>query len=407
MHARGPIIGVSEYGYRFISKPYSLTHILNVLHLIQQNQLRGAEVFAAQLVRELKSSSTSRHTLVAIREGSNGAGSVSSIVDIQSLVKQAPGALGVVSEIRSLRRCIADLRPDVLVAHGAGTLKLGVLATLWGARPRIVYRNIGIASFWAGDWKRRNFNKFLLKRISGVVSVSEFTARDFSDHYGFPGDRIVPIPNGVEGENFISIEHQSARARLRSELGVETDTLLIVSVGSLSLEKGPADLVESVSALRSAGTDAHLVLIGVGPLNGELESIARKGGVAEKVHFLGARDDVPAILRGSDIYVLTSKSEGMPAVLIEAGMAGLPTVAYGVGAVDEVVVDGETGIIVAPGDFAALVAGLSDLATDSEKRSAQGNDARARCFQKFEMAKVASSYDRMFECVVAGRSLTG
>ena len=387
-----PEISAALYILNYRFNPDSSIHILNVLHLIQQDQLRGAEVFAAQLVRALDDSNSSHHALVALRKDSEGTGSVSSIVRIRCLVKRSSGALGVINEIRSLRRYIADERPDVLVAHGAGTLKLAVLATLWGARPRIVYRNIGVASWWAGDWKRKYFNRFLLKRISAVVSVSEFTAKDFVNHYGYPGERVSLIPNGVEGKKFADIEVKSARAELRLELGVETGAMLVVSVGSLSPEKGPADLVKTISGLRSAGVDAHLVLVGSGRLKSELEAMARDDGVNDRVHFLGARDDVPTILRGSDIFALTSRSEGMPAVIIEAGMAGLPTVAYDVGAVAEVVQDGTTGFVVDNADLEDFRFQIAKLIASPDLRRVLGDNAQLLCQQRFDMDPVANQY---------------
>ncbi|MCH7478106.1 MAG: glycosyltransferase family 4 protein [SAR324 cluster bacterium] len=247
----------------------------------------------------------------------------------------------------------------------------------------------------------------MLKRISRAISVSEFTAKDFVNHYGFPEDRVIPIPNGVEGAGFANIERGAARAKLRSELGVGDDALLIVSVGSLSSEKRPADLVESVVALKSVYGAIHLVLVGAGPLKGELELIAREGGAGDRVHFLGARDDVPAILRGADVFAFTSSSEGMPAVLIEAGMAGLPTVVYGVGAVGEVVQDCETGFVVENGDSKQFRKKIVKLIESPDLRRIMGEHARDLCQQRFEIAKIAKQYQDVFVDLVDPESSVG
>jgi glycosyltransferase involved in cell wall biosynthesis len=114
------------------------------------------------------------------------------------------------------------------------------------------------------------------------------------------------------------------------------------------------------------------------------------------VHFLGGRHDVPRLLASADLFVLPSETEGMPAVLIEAGMSGLPSVAFNVGGVPEVLDPGVTGILVAPGDPTAFGEALAGMCLDRDGRAHMGDAARLRCRDLYDMSKVAREYEDLF-----------
>ena len=135
--------------------------------------------------------------------------------------------------------------------------------------------------------------------------------------------------------------------------------------------------------------------------------MVRDDGVNDRVHFLGARDDVPNILRGSDIFALTSRSEGMPAVVIEAGMAGLPTVAYDVGAVAEVVQDGTTGFVVDNADLEDFRSRMAKLIECPDLRRAMGDNAQLLCQQRFDMDTVANQYQEFLVDLMGKGPISG
>jgi glycosyltransferase involved in cell wall biosynthesis len=135
--------------------------------------------------------------------------------------------------------------------------------------------------------------------------------------------------------------------------------------------------------------------------------LAAESGVGERMRFLGSRADVADILVAGDVLLLASRGdgmEGMPAIAIEAGLAGLPVVAYSVAGVPEVVVDGTTGLLAPPGDIDALTERLVALVLDPELRARLGSAARTRCRGRFDIQSVAPLYARVYEEVAHART---
>jgi glycosyltransferase involved in cell wall biosynthesis len=304
-----------------------------------------------------------------------------------------------------LRRVLLDFRPDIIVGHGSDTLKYTALGGLVSRRARTVYKNIGTASYWANTRPRVWFNKLWLRGIDCSVSVSEFTRQDFVQHYGFPSARSVFIPNAVQIEDFTAADTPDARAHARREMGLGENEIAIVMIGSLSRGKGQDDLIRAIARLSARGLPARLVLVGDGPQRLSLEQLARAEDVASKTLFMGLRKDVPCVLAGADIFALASASEGMPGVLIEAGLSGLASVAYDVGGVREVLDDGVTGLVTRAGDFDAFVGALADLCVRAEWRLEMGQRARTRCRTRFDISNVAQQYEQLFQQLLAGQTL--
>ena len=240
--------------------------------------------------------------------------------------------------------------------------------------------------------------------MDAVISVSEYTRRDFINVYRLPESRVTFIPNGVDATTFDACRQSRDRAQVRHELGLSPRDTVLVSVGNLSEEKGHGELLTIISDLARSGLEMHLAIVGDGPLRPQLEQQARRLELINRVHFLGRREDVPQVLAGADIFVLPSRTEGMPAVLIEAGLAALPSVAFDVGGVSEVVDHGITGLLSVPGDLAGFTQSLSLLCRDQNSRAAMGDAALQRCQELFDMPKVASQYEAMFLKVLADSS---
>jgi glycosyltransferase involved in cell wall biosynthesis len=164
----------------------------------------------------------------------------------------------------------------------------------------------------------------------------------------------------------------------------------VLTVARLESQKDHATLIEAVPRV----PDARFVLVGEGGERRALESRARALGVSDRVRFLGLRGDIADLLAISDVFVLPSLYEGLPLSILEAMAAGKPVVASSIPGIDEVVVDGETGLLVPPRDPAALAASIRLLLTDSDLRVRLGDAGRERVHGTF-------SLERMVEGVVA------
>lgn len=382
---------------------------LRVLHLASYPQARGAELFALRLADSLQERGVvnSLCTLYLRRIGDDS-------FRVQDLAYRGLDGrrtltgrvLRVEPQIAfRLGRVLRHFNPDIVIGHGSETLKYTSLSGLFRRRAKTVYVNIGVASHWAAGRSRVWFNGLFLRGIDCVVSVSEFTRRDFVQHYGFPASRCVFIPNAVRVEDFAEAASPAVRRQVRSELGIVDSDVAIIVVGSLSRGKGQDALINAMSRLVGRGLPVRLLLAGDGEERNRLMQLAKSHGVEDRTLFLGQRDDVPRLLTGADIFALASTTEGMPGVLIEAGLAGVASVVYDVGGVTEVVQDGITGLVVPPGEFGTFVGRLAELAGNAQRRTEFGQRARARCESRFSLNTVSLQYERLFDQMVAGRAL--
>jgi glycosyltransferase involved in cell wall biosynthesis len=249
-----------------------------------------------------------------------------------------------------------------------------------------VYRSIGDPAAWAGVGVRRWRTAALLRRARAVVALWPGAAATLTDRHGVPAERIRVIPNGVPAARFPPAG-EAARAHGRRRFGLPEGVPVAAYVGSLTPEKDVGALIAAVAGLPTV----WLLVAGAGPERAALE---RQAGEAApgRVRFAGPIESAADALAAADVVVLASRTEGMPGVLIEAGLTGRPAVATAVGAVPDVVVDGETGVLVAAGEAGAagaLAAGIERALAGGE---AMGAAARARCLDRFEIARVGSMW---------------
>lgn len=177
--------------------------------------------------------------------------------------------------------------------------------------------------------------------------------------------------------------------------------MALLSVGGLTSEKNHIELVEIFARVRERGVPAQLTILGEGPERKRLVSEAKRLAVDQYLRLPGWRPAAEAMTE-ADLFVMTSKTEGMPAVVIEAGFAGVPTVAYRVGGLGETVVDGVTGQLVKFGDQTRFVDVISEMAANPDRRFAMGNRAKTEYIARFDMNIVTHSYAELATRLVCG-----
>ena len=343
-----------------------------VLHVITGTTRRGAETFAVDLALALAERGRAGRTVALTVDGS-GAG-----LDVPALGRRPLGA----GTIAALRHEVKRAR--VVVAHGSSAVVACTMATL-GTRTRFVYRNIGDPTFWLDTQRRRAQMRWILRRVDATVALWEGSAAALR---AFGSDRldVRVIPTGVPARLFEPADTK-ARAHARRALSVGGRGIVVLYIGSLSGEKNVDAAISAVASI----PDAELLLVGDGPDRARLEALARSAA-SDRIRFLGARDRPREELAAADVLVLPSRTEGIPAVLIEAAFSGLPVVASAVGGIPEIVEDGRTGLLVPPGDVAALARALRAAAADG---AAMGNAARLRCLERFEIGVVADAWSAL------------
>jgi starch synthase (maltosyl-transferring) len=241
---------------------------------------------------------------------------------------------------------------------------------------------------------------------AGAVCVSDGVHRFSLEAGGWPADRLTVIPNAVELAPF---DRDGAgagplpRAALPGLGSLPEGAFLALFVGRLNVQKGLPTLLEAFDRVAAArpGLDWHLALAGDGPERDRLRADAStRPALAGRVHWLGHRGDVPALLGASDLLVLPSLWEGMPNVVLEAMAARRAVVATAVEGTVDLVAPGETGWLVPPGDPDALAAALLDAAADPDRLRRFGDAARARAEAEFAPGRTVLAYERLWAGVL-------
>jgi glycosyltransferase involved in cell wall biosynthesis len=339
----------------------------DVLQVVSSTDRRGAETFAVDLRHALAKRGRTAD-VVALEPGRSG-----NRLDVPVLGRWRFGPPTLLALRREARAS------GVVVAHGSSTLPASAVATAGTGTP-FVYRNIGDPLFWAGTAARRLRVRAGLRRASAVAALSLATADTLMTVLGVPGRKITVIPNGRPAEQFPLVD-DGRRTRARRRLGLG-EGQVVAYLGALSPEKAVHVAIEAVAGLEGV----TLLVAGDGPLRRPLEEMD------SGVRFLGAVDRPAEVIAAADVVVLPSLSEGLPGVLIEAGLSGVPVVATRVGGAPDIVVDGETGLLVPPGDPQAMAAAIGQVLDDPR---AMGRSAHFHCLQHFSMEVVAEQWDHL------------
>jgi glycosyltransferase involved in cell wall biosynthesis len=241
------------------------------------------------------------------------------------------------------------------------------------------------------DLAGRLIHRAAFRRRVAAVVVGEQVRRSFRAWYG--AEPVATIPNGIDVDAF---RRPGARQQWRRENGFAAGDSLIASVARLEPQKNPLALIESFAQAFGDAPRWRLLLAGDGSLREAAREYSARRGVAERVHFLGVRTDVAELLAACDLFALSSHWEGNPMAVMEAMAAGLPVVATAVGSVPELVADGETGLLVLPGQERAFADALASLARDPGRWREMGN-AGLRRAAAFSVDTMVASYAGLFE----------
>ncbi len=247
---------------------------------------------------------------------------------------------------------------------------------------------------WATEAPRRARAYRVLRRLGmRIVAVSHDLAGFLAEGLQLPLAAIAVVYNGIElsplPEN---AERTRLRAAVRSELALAPQAALALAVGNLYPVKDHATLLRAASMRPGLA----VAIAGRGAEEDRLRALAAELGIADRVRLLGLRDDVPRLLGAADVFVQPSRSEGLPLAVLEAMAAALPVVASRVGGIHEAVTEGETGLLVPPGEPAALAAALARVLGAADTGAAFGRAGRARAEQEFSVTRMAERYRALY-----------
>lgn len=356
---------------------------LTVLHIDTERGWRGGERQVLWLARALMRSG--HRSIVACRSGeplaARAAEAGLTVVDMNPIAELDP-----LAAIR-LRRVIAKERPDVVHAHTGHAVALAALATMATGARMVITRRV--------DFRLRPNagTRWKYGRADAIIAISEAVAGALTAS-GIERSRIEIVPSGIDLERNIA---PSPPDVLRS-LGVPTGAPLVVMVGALVGHKDPVTFVRAIAAARARVPALKALLVGEGPLRADVEAAVTELKLHDVLRVAGHRTDADNLLAAADVFVLSSKEEGLGTVLLDALSLGKPVAACAAGGIPEIIQPDTSGLLVRPGAANELGDAIVSILTNPELRVrlVAGGRARVREFSVDRTAeRTAAVYRRV------------
>jgi glycosyltransferase involved in cell wall biosynthesis len=353
---------------------------VEVLQVTTSTQRRGAEIFALQLGEELRRRG---HGVTTV--------ALSASARPERLPFEPLGRRRF--DPRAMVRLVGLARAhDVVVAHGGASLVPVAGAGVLSRRPS-VYRNIGDPSFWGGVRGADLRIGWPLRRAAAVVALYERAGRFMADRYRLDRRRISVISNAVDADRFPARDRRR-RTEARAALGLSGDRPVLGYLGALSDEKRPDWAIDLVERL----DDTTLLVAGDGPRRAQLAArVSERAALADRVRFVGPTSEPESFLAALDALVLPSRTEGVPGVLLEAALVGVPVVATDVGGVGEVIGSTGSGVTVDVEDLDGFVDAVRSVLAQPADFVARRDDVLGQ----HGMARIGAEWERVLLEVVS------
>jgi glycosyltransferase involved in cell wall biosynthesis len=385
---------------------------IRVLRVIARLNVGGPALHVSYLTSELDKIGYET-TLVAGRVGP-GEGSMDYVADDLGVeprfVPELQREISALFDLRAvlrLRRLIRELRPQILHTHTAKAGAVGRVAALLAgsARPPVIVHTFHghVLRGYFRPWKTyvfRQLERALARHTDALIAVSPEVRDDLVGlGVASPGG-VAVVRLGLDLDRRLAVGPE-AGAEVRTEVGVEDSTLVVAWLGRMTEIKRVDQLIQAFGRVVQEIPDAKLLLVGEGPLRPSLEALATGLGIAESVRFVGYRRDVASIYAAADVVALTSANEGTPVTLIEAQAAGVPVVSTDVGGASDIVEDGESGLLVPPGDVDAIARALVRLGLDPELRARFGARGTQRTLGRYSVPRLVADVDSLYRSLLA------
>lgn len=296
--------------------------------------------------------------------------------------------------ILPLARLIRREAIDIVGTHSGIDSWVGAFAAKLGGAQLIRTRHLNIPLH--RSW--HNFVHFMADRI---VTCGETMRNNLTNKCGFPAAQVTSIPTGIDFDRFRATH---PRPETRSILGIDDKAFVVLMVGVIRAVKRHEVALRAFAQFSRLCPGATLLLAGDGPMQGDMEKLARDLELGESVRFLGHRDDVPDLLGAADCLLLTSRSEGIPQAVTQAMGAALPVVATAVGGVPELVIDGETGLLENAENIDGIAAALTRLYREPAFRERLGAAARRHVATRFSLDAMLDATEALYCAVLAEKT---
>ncbi|OGQ87751.1 MAG: hypothetical protein A2512_10565 [Deltaproteobacteria bacterium RIFOXYD12_FULL_56_24] len=359
---------------------------MKVLHVITTINRGGAENHLVELVRGQVEQGL--QVVVAYLKGDGyWANELRNLgVRVESLQLEHYGESAPMWRLRNL---IRQCKHDIIHAHMPPAELYTRLAVMFlRPAPVMVISKHNDEPFYRG-LGQRVVGAWVARRAARMIAISDAVNTYACTHLKMPAAHVVTVHYGIDPLPFEQVE-DGRRLALRAEWGIPFEAWVIGTVARLVPQKALHTLLTGYAQYRvQARHPSRLVLVGRGPLETELKSLAQQLGLADEIIWAGFREDIPVVMKAFDTFALTSSYEGFGLVLLEAMAAGRPVVATAVSAIPEIVEDGETGLLCRSSDVDGLARALLQLEDASlrARLGAAGHERAVECFALTRMAE--------------------
>jgi glycosyltransferase involved in cell wall biosynthesis len=359
---------------------------LRVAHLIESSGPGGAERVVADLASSFQAADTENVVFLPgdgedwLRQQLEGSGVTIEYFRIERPVSPTCA--------RALTKAFRKYQIDVAHSHEFSMAVYGGWAAWRAGVPHVITMHGG--RYYAARFRRRLALRAAVTLSASTVAVSSALAQAITQDLRMRRARVLTIPNGVR---YVAPD----QVTLREELRLSPDDRLAISVGNLYPVKGHQYLVAALALVAARHPRLHLAIAGRGGLEESLRSRAAEFGLTDRVHLLGLRSDIPAILAAADIFVLPSLSEGLPLALIEAMFAGRPIIATDVGEVGVALDSGQLGVLVDSANVPALAIALKDLLENPGRAKDLGERAAHHARAHYDLRRMVGRYANLYE----------
>ena len=372
---------------------------MRVAHIIKVTRISGAERHLLVLLSALRSRDVDAHLLVLVENNKPMNDMVSEAQDrgipIRRLTIHRDYDLSLLFKIR---RALREIKPDIVHTHLIHADVYGLLAAkLAGIRSVISSRHNDDQFRFHPMWRR--ISPMIWRMTDGGIAISAAIKHFMLEVEDAPRHKISIVNYGLEHEWIPDEDLRAARDSLCVELHLESDALLLGMVCRIVEQKGIPYALQAFQRVSDCFPAANLVIAGDGDLRPQLEALAQELGIDAKVHWLGWRGDAVDLIAAFDVLLLPSLWEGFGLVLLEAMSRLVPVIASRVSAIPEVVVHGETGILVEAREVDELATAMTRLLEDRALRQHMGLLGAARLEEHFSVGRMVSGTVAAYEKV--------
>lgn len=366
-----------------------------VCHVIHGLGVGGAEVLVDQMVRRM--SSEFRCVVAVLDEiGEIGERLQQNGIPVEHLHRQ-PGIDRVCA--RRLKAFADREEAQILHAHQYTPFFQAMLSRgILGRRP-VVFTEHGRHFPDTPSRKRAIVNRLMLRNCDRLIGCGAAVRQALIDNEGLPESRVEVIYNGVDLKA-MGKANLGARERIREEFGIATTDFVAVLVARLHELKDHQTALRAVDQARQTIPNLRLLLAGEGDQRTAIEQTIRERGLDQTVILAGTRKDVPNLLAASDVFLMSSISEGIPLTVIEAMAARIPVVSTAVGGLPEIIQHGVTGLLAGSGDDSALAEALTRIAQSATLRQQLVENATTRVVERFSLDAMLDSYRNVYREVL-------